>query len=154
MIKTIIGTIYQSSDGKQFIDETECLEYEKRLEALNNVTFYKVKHDIICAASGKYDKCTYFAISEPTIKGAHFNGLDALEDYCMHNYSYKTYGLFYTDSYCKCTIRRYTKPVKITREEFFSANKEIYEKIYFSDEPITQLDNERVQRIEYASFLR
>lgn len=154
MIKTITGTIYQSSDGKQFIDQDECLKYESILQAISNMKFYKVKHDIICAASGIYDTCTYFAIAEPTINGIYFNGLDALEDYCMHNYTSKTYGLFYTDSPYKCTIRRYTKPIKITQEEFFSANEEIFERIYFSDKPIIQLENKGVKRLGYELFQR
>lgn len=89
MVKTTTGTIYVSSDGKKFIDRDECLKHENELKAFNDVKYYKIKHDLINAASGEYNECTYFAISEPKIKGCYYNGLDALEEYCLINYAGK-----------------------------------------------------------------
>lgn len=154
MIKKIIGTIYVSSDGKQFVDKTECLEYEKKIN-FDNLKYYRVLHEVISAKSSYYRKCTYFAIAEPIIEGSNYNGLDALESYCIANYLYLNTPLFYIDKSNNYVIRRYTRPVEITKKEFFSDNREMYdERIYFSDYPITQLDNEGVQRLGYKLFQR
>lgn len=147
MIQEITGTIYVSSDGKQFIDRNECLEYEKKFN-LDRVKFYRVLHGIISAPANYYEHSTYFAIAEPTANGSYYTGLDALDSFCMKNYlSSEQNGLFYVDVINNCVIRQYTRPVEITKEEFFSADKNIHEKFYFSDYPIIPLDEKRIPQI-------
>lgn len=153
MVKTTTGTIYVSSDGKEFIDRLDCIQHENELKAFDNVKYYKVRHDLINAESGEYENCTYFAISEPKIKGAYYHGLDALEEYCLINYAGKQdKSLFYTDIYYDCTIRRYTKPLSVMKDEFFSANTNYNEKIYFSDTPIIQFEEKGIKQLTYSFF--
>lgn len=153
MIETTNETVYIATDGKKFIDREECLEYERKLTAIDRVKYYKVKHDLIDTESGIYNKCVYFAIAEPEGKGCYFTGLDALDQYCLTNFTNKSdKSIFYTDPFTKSTIRRYTRPVTIMKDEFFSVNTYIHKRVYFSDSPIIQLDEANVPRINYDNL--
>lgn len=153
MIKTTNETVYIATDGKKFIDREECLAYERKLTAIDRVKYYKVKYDLIDSRSATYNKCMYFAISEPEGEGSYFTGLGALEQYCLTNFTKGSDGcIFYMDSLNKCTIRRYTRPVTIMKDEFFSVNTYIHERAYFSDSPIIQLDEANVPRISYDNL--
>ena len=150
MIETTKETVYIATDGKKFIDREECLEYEKKLTAIDRVKYYKVKYDLIDTESATYNKCMYFAIAEPEGKGCYFRGLDALDQYCLTNFTNKSdKSIFYTDPFTKSTIRCYTRPVTIMDDEFFSVNTYIHERVYFSNSPIIQLGKENIPRISY-----
>ena len=62
--KTVITTIYVASDGKEFISEYDCMQYEKQLEIKNHPTYKSMIENVSTFEDEHYGTLHYISSQE------------------------------------------------------------------------------------------
>lgn len=62
-VKEINTKVYIAEDGKKFLNENDCVEYEKELAIFNKLKYFMIYHSIDFTETGNYTDATYVAVN-------------------------------------------------------------------------------------------
>jgi len=107
--KEIQTTVYEASDGKQFLYEDDCKRYEERLLKLAKIQYFVVHCSPDLNETGCFTDKVAVAVNEHRWLGAEsIVNMWAIEQYGYIGVSVQGYG-----------VQRYYSIGKLTKEEYF-----------------------------------
>lgn len=115
MKKITLATIFKAFDGKVFISEKECMEYErKRKDFLKKLSFFEVSHTPDLTETGWFLKGSLIAVYSD----------ESLQYEIAFNYCIKRFG-YLGPSVMGCRFQRYFSIKEIDFDHFNSGMMEI-----------------------------
>lgn len=144
MEKITSATIFKAFDGKVFISEKECMEYErKRKDYLKKLSFFEVKHTPDLTETGWFFKGSLIAVYSD----------EGLQYEIAFNYCIKRFG-YLGPSVMGCRFQRYFSLGEVDFAHFSTGKMEIrfgrierVQKILLSPKELDEFEN--IERFDY-----
>ena len=138
------ATIFKSFDGKIFMSEVECKEYEKkRKEFLNNLSFFKVRHTPDLTETGLFTQSLLVAVYSSSGWGK-----EIVTNYCIKKFGYLG------ESVQGCRFQTYFEIYQTDFETFsngvledWRGNKRHFKKILLSPKEFDEFEG--IERFDY-----